>query len=577
MVSRLGLTSRILLASSFVILVLALMRLGINWFFIEDQVMREILLQSRAVTQQAHIVLKQSSQIHAQHMETFGERGQINSQNITKSKSLSSGVIPIHFAQKVAQQGLDSEQHDFLVFRENILNQAGFTDLALLNQLRENELNELFEIDEKQNVVRYVSPIRVGKECLVCHGATGSLEQDPSDTLKNELHGWEVGEIPGAFAVIVDLQLISDRFDETIPRLLLVSLIALCFGLAIAFLVTHSILRRLKSFVIRLHRIAQGNVRIAEQVSQNSFSVALSNKTQATHFLKITEKINELGTHSMTTIDKAQSNINSTNQLNDSFQQIIEQSQSTAQAILDMESSVKEGSEAMVNIMGVLLEVKESGLLINKILDSLNSITQQTKMLATNAAIEAARAGEHGKGFGVVANEVAKLAENSKFAAQQISKLISGSAHQGMQIGELADRGNQLLKQLENKFKALSDFVEVLAKSVHSNSDNVTAINSRASQVSESSMSQFEETEDILCLLKQMDENENKNKNLTEKTLSEAHQLHEGILHLLGLIKEIEGLISGAENSTKISKTRLDNPSKTELLQLPSTTRNLGN
>ena len=170
MVSRLGLTSRILLASSFVILVLALMRLGINWFFIEDQVLREILLQSRAVTQQAHIVLKQSSQIHAQHMETFGERGQINSQNITKSKSLSSGVIPIHFAQKVAQQGLDSEQHDFLVFRENILNQAGFTDLALLNQLRENELNELFEIDEKQNVVRYVSPIRVGKECLVCHG-----------------------------------------------------------------------------------------------------------------------------------------------------------------------------------------------------------------------------------------------------------------------------------------------------------------------------------------------------------------------------------------------------------------------
>ena len=510
-------------------------------------------------------------------METFGERGQINSQNITKSKSLSSGVIPIHFAQKVAQQGLDSEQHDFLVFRENILNQAGFTDLALLNQLRENELNELFEIDEKQNVVRYVSPIRVGKECLVCHGATGSLEQDPSDTLKNELHGWEVGEIPGAFAVIVDLQLISDRFDETILRLLLVSLIALCFGLAIAFLVTHSILRRLKSFVIRLHRIAQGYVRIAEQVSQNSFSVALSNKTQATHFLKITEKINELGTHSMTTIDKAQSNINSTNQLNDSFQQIIEQSQSTAQAILDMESSVKEGSEAMVNIMGVLPEVKESGLLINKILDSLNSITQQTKMLATNAAIEAARAGEHGKGFGVVANEVAKLAENSKFAAQQISKLISGSAHQGMQIGELADRGNQLLKQLENKFKALSDFVEVLAKSVHSNSDNVTAINSRASQVSESSMSQFEETEDILCLLKQMDENENKNKNLTEKTLSEAHQLHEGILHLLGLIKEIEGLISGAENSTKISKTRLDNPSKTKLLQLPSTTRNLGN
>ena len=79
-----------------------------NWFFIEDQVMREILLQSRAVTQQAHIVLKQSAQIHAQHLETLGEKGQIISQNITKSKSLSSGVIPIHFAQEFAQQGLGS-------------------------------------------------------------------------------------------------------------------------------------------------------------------------------------------------------------------------------------------------------------------------------------------------------------------------------------------------------------------------------------------------------------------------------------------------------------------------------------
>ena len=153
-------------------------------------------------------------------METFGERGQINSQNTTKSKSLSSGVIPIHFAQKVAQQGLDSEQHDFLVFRENILNQAGFTDLALLNQLREDEFNELFEVDEKQNVVRYVSPIRVEQECLVCHGATESSDQDLSGIFKNELHGWKVVEIQGAFSVIVDNQFISDRFEETILKTL---------------------------------------------------------------------------------------------------------------------------------------------------------------------------------------------------------------------------------------------------------------------------------------------------------------------------------------------------------------------
>ena len=59
------------------------------------------------------------------------------------------------------QSTLKSEHYDFRVIRENTSNQAVLTDLALLNQLCEDEFNELFEVDEKQNVVRYVSPIRV--------------------------------------------------------------------------------------------------------------------------------------------------------------------------------------------------------------------------------------------------------------------------------------------------------------------------------------------------------------------------------------------------------------------------------
>ena len=45
------------------------MRLGVNWVLIEDQVMEEILLESRTVAHQAHIVLKQSAQIHAKRIE----------------------------------------------------------------------------------------------------------------------------------------------------------------------------------------------------------------------------------------------------------------------------------------------------------------------------------------------------------------------------------------------------------------------------------------------------------------------------------------------------------------------------
>ncbi|NHC33085.1 methyl-accepting chemotaxis protein [Scytonema millei] len=72
-----------------------------------------------------------------------------------------------------------------------------------------------------------------------------------------------------------------------------------------------------------------------------------------------------------------------------------------------------------------IMRLSEQTTQIGSISDLVADVANQTNMLALNAAVEAARAGEHGKGFGVVAGEIRKLADQSKKSAEKINALVN--------------------------------------------------------------------------------------------------------------------------------------------------------
>lgn len=203
----------------------------------------------------------------------------------------------------------------------------------------------------------------------------------------------------------------------------------------------------------------------AMEVLNTAAEVAAASRRTATSAQSIADASDQITTGSTSLAENAERGNDLARSIDDEMREVLGSNNEMSHSAADVQNVSKEGTNYMnemtektnstETIIRSMVEkvdhLKDSTLSIRKILDVLNNMTKQTNILSLNATIEAARAGAAGKGFMVVADEIRKLADQSK---QSIDV-----------VGQITET---IQKEIDETVKVLSDAYPIFQDQIHS-------------------------------------------------------------------------------------------------------------
>lgn len=263
-------------------------------------------------------------------------------------------------------------------------------------------------------------------------------------------------------------QELAEQVSAYVLVMSIASALALLIALLLGAYLSRDITRKLKESVGQL-------ATSATEILATTTQVAAGAAETATAVSETTATVEEVKQTAQVSSQKAR-------YVSDSAQKASQVSQAGRKSVEDAIQAMHRIQEQMESIAESIVRLSEQSQAIGEIIASVNDLAEQSNLLAVNAAIEATKAGEFGKGFGVVAQEVKSLAEQSKQATAQVRAML-GEIQRATSAAVLAtEQGNKAVDAGVKQSMEAGETIRLLAESISEAAQAATQIAASSQQ-----------------------------------------------------------------------------------------------
>ncbi|MBI4750548.1 MAG: CHASE3 domain-containing protein [Acidobacteria bacterium] len=255
---------------------------------------------------------------------------------------------------------------------------------------------------------------------------------------------------------------VSTQINLISIAMYLISGVALIAAAALSWWLTGSITHQLRESIFQLTTSSNEIVATTAQVASGAVETASAiNQTTAT--------VEEVKQTAHVATQKARI-------VSESAQKAAQVSQKGKATVTETVNGMERIRLQMESIAAHIVKLNEQNQSIREIIASVSDLAEQSNLLAVNAAIEAAKAGDLGKGFGVVAQEVRSLAEQSKQATIQIRTILNDIQKAMTQAVMATEQGAKVVEIGVKLSLEAGETIRLLSESIGESSQAATQI-----------------------------------------------------------------------------------------------------